>query len=159
MSIQRETNAKGVIRVININKTKLKVKELIHIGLLLKSNKSIFNIDDWQNEIKKHDPIGTNFEYFSINKKEWLTSAKIFIVPTLTFGQTKIEIYLKEHAMLGTGFTVELFHRNGSTTKIFKNDEIMTTSFGGLINIQIEWHIQKTDLPQIELEQNEENDI
>lgn len=156
MSNLRTNEAKGVIRIINQKSDRSKYKELIYIGLMLKSNKSTIEIEDWQAEIKKHDPIESNFENFTINKREWLSSAKIFVLPTLTFGQTKIEIFLNEHVLYGTGFTIELFYRNGSTKTKFVNTETITTSLGGLITIKIEWQFIKSEkTPQITFNSNE----
>lgn len=150
MSSQNDKNAKGVIRIINQKNGRSKFKEVIYIGLMLKSNKSTIEIEDWQAEIKKYDPIESNFENFSIGKREWLSSAKIFVLPTLTFGQTKIEIFLNEHALFGTGFTVELFHRNSTVKTKIVNSDTVTTSLGGLITMKIEWQIIKNETsPQI----------
>lgn len=145
MSASRDNGANGVIRIINQKVDRSKLREVIYIGLMFKSNKSTVEVEDWQTEIKKHDPIESNFENFSINKREWFSSAKLFVLPTLTFGQTKIEIFLNEHALFGTGFTFELFHRNGITKTRFTNSDKITTSLGGLINMRIEWQFIKNE--------------
>lgn len=156
MSNLRNNDAKGVVRIINQKSDKSKFKELIYIGLMLKSNKSTYEIEDWHTEIKKHDPIESNFENFTIHKREWLSSAKIFVLPTLTFGLTKIEIFLNEHVLFGTGFTLELFYRNGITKTKFENTEKITTSMGGLITMKIEWQIIKSETtPKITFESKE----
>lgn len=141
MSFQKETSATGVIRIVDTKNSKLKFKEIIYIGLLLKSNKSTIEIEDWSSEIKKHDPIETNFEHFCMTKREWFSEAKVFVIPTQAFGRTKIEIFLNEHAIIGTGYTVEVYHRNGKTKQSFKNTDEITTSLGGLITTNIEWQI------------------
>lgn len=156
MSALQDNCAKGVIRIINQISDRSKLKEIIYIGLLLKSNKSTFEIEDWQTEIKKHDPIESNFEHFSFSKREWLSSAKIFVLPTLTFGQTKFEIFLNEHALYGTGFTFELFHRNGTTKTKIENTDKITTSLGGLITMRTEWQFIKNEkTPLITFESKE----
>lgn len=150
MSSIKDNNAKGVIRIINQKCDRSKFKEVIYIGLMFKSNKSTFEVEDWQTEIKKHDPIESNFENFAINKREWLSSAKIFVIPTLTFGHTKIEIFLNEHALFGTGFIVEIFNRKNTVRTKFENSDTITTSLGGTITMKIEWQIIKNELlPQI----------
>lgn len=141
MSVQKEMGAIGVIRVANMRPTKFKFKELIYIGILFKSNRSTVEIENWENEIKNHQPIETNFEHFVINKKKWFSEAKIFIFPTQTFGQTKIELYLNEHAIFGTGFTIEIYHRTGKVRRTINNTDIITTSLGGMITIKIQWQI------------------
>lgn len=154
MSSLKDNNAKGVIRIINQKSDRSKFKEVIYIGLMLKSIKSTIEIEDWQAEIKKHDPIESNFENFAISKREWLSSAKIFVLPT--FGQTKIEIFLNEHALYGTGFSVELFHRKNTTKTKFVNSDTITTSMGGLITMKIDWQIIKNEkTPQITFDTNE----
>lgn len=156
MSNLRNNDAKGVIRIINQKSDRSKLRELIYVGLMLKSNKSTTEIEDWQAEIKKHEPIESNFENFTINKREWFSFAKIFVLPTLTFGQTKLEIFLNEHILYGTGFTIELFHRNGTIKSKFINTKTITTSLGGLITIKIEWQIIKSEkTPSITFDSNE----
>lgn len=145
MSNLRNNDARGVIRIINQQSGRSKFKELIYIGLMLKSNKSTIEIENWQAEIKNHEPMESNFENFNINKREWFSSAKIFVLPTLTFGQTKIEIFLNEHVLYGTGFTVELFYRNGTIKTKFTNTEKITTSLGGLVTMRIEWQFIKSE--------------
>lgn len=147
---KKETSVRGLVRVTNIENTKLRFKELIHIGLLIQSNKSAFEIENWSREIKKLEPITSNFEHFAINRKDWFSKAKLFLIPTLTFGQTQIDIFLNEHVVLGTGYKIELYLRNGGFTKIFKNDNSITTSLGGVISIKIQWQIRNEErYPQI----------
>lgn len=150
IATKKETSARGLVRVINTENTKLRLKEIIYVGLSIKSNKSAFEIENWSKELKKLEPIESNFEHFSISRKEWFSNAKIFLIPTLTFGQTQIEIHLNEHVILGTGFTIELYLRNEKIGRIFKNNESITTSLGGLIKIKIQWQITNDEnYPQI----------
>ena len=67
------------------------------------------------------------------------------MLPTLTFGQTKVEMFLNEHILYGTGFIVELFYRNGTTKTNFVNTETITTSLSGLITMKIEWQFIKSE--------------
>lgn len=137
--------ASGNIQITNTKDRKVQFKETIHIAILLKSNLSQFKVRQWPNEIIHHKPLTTQYEEFSINKREWLTEAKIFIVPTLTFGKTKIEIILNEHALFGTGFTIEMFLRTKTTKKLIKSTNKITTSFGGTIETNIQWQINKKE--------------
>lgn len=153
MSILKDTYASGIVRIKNTKNKKLKFKEIIYIGILLKSNKSTIEIDDWTDEINLHRPIESKLEHFFISKREWLTEAKVFVIPTLTFGQTNIEFILNEHALFGTGFTLELFHRTGITKNTFKTSESITTSLGGSIKIDIQW--DRDTLPNVKFENND----
>lgn len=137
--------ASGTIQITNIKDKNFQFKEIIHIAILLKSNLSKFRVKQWSNEIIHHKPLTTQYEEFSISKKEWLTEAKIFVVPTLTFGKTKIEINLQEHVLFGTGFTIEIFLRTKTTKKLFKTTNKVTTSFGGTIETNIQWHINEKE--------------
>lgn len=148
-------SANGNIQITNIKNTKVQFKEVIHVAILLKSNISQLKVKQWPNEIIHHKPLTTQYEEFAIRKREWLTEAKIFIVPTLTFGKTKIEITLNEHALFGTGFTIEIFYRTGMTKKLIKTTDKITTSFGGTIEINTQWHMNKKEtIPSIKFKQN-----
>lgn len=142
--------ASGVIQVTPIKNQHFKFKEIIYIAILLRSNKSQFKIMDWPTELTNHNPIESNFKQFTIYKKQWLTEAKIFIIPTLTFGKTTIEIDLNEHPLFGTGFNVELYYRSGITKKYFNTTREITTSMGGSIKTEIQWNnLNKTKKPII----------
>lgn len=132
-------SASGHVEITKTKFHKLNYKENVYIAILLRSTKSRFNVEDWYHEMKIHKPIETGFEPFHISKKEWFSEAKIFVVPTLTFGKTFIEIKLNEHAWYGTGFTVELYHRTGIIEKVIKTTDEITTSLGGTIKITVQW--------------------
>lgn len=147
-------SASGSIQITTKNKTS-KFREIIHIAILFKSNKSQVEIENWSEELKKYKPIEENFEQFYISKREWLTEAKLFIIPTLTFGETTIEINLKEHALYGTGFTIEIYHRTGTIKEQFKTTDEVTTSLGGSIIINVKWNnVEKVNIPQINFKNN-----
>lgn len=147
--------ANGTIQTTNTIDRNSHFKEIIHIAILLKSNLSQFKVKQWQNEIKKHKPLTTQYEKFSIDKREWLTEAKIFTVPTLTFGKTKIEINLEEHALYGTGFTIEMFLRTKTTKKMIKTTNKVITSSGGTIETNIQWQFNKKEyVPVIKFKSN-----
>lgn len=150
VAIKKETSARGLVRVTNIEDTKLRFKEIIYVGLLIKSNKSTFKIENWPKELRKLEPIASNFEPFAISRKEWFSKAKLFLIPTSTFGQTQIEMFLNEHVVLGTGFKIELYLRHGRIEKTFKNNDYITTSLGGMLSIKIQWQIGNKEIyPQI----------
>lgn len=147
--------ANGTIQITNTRDKKFQFNEIIHIAILIKSNLSQFKVKQWSDEIIHHKPLTTQFEEFSIYKREWLTEAKIFVVPTLTFGITKIEINLREHALFGTGFTIEMFLRTKTTKKLIKSTNKVTTSLGGTIETNIQWHInEKEYVPVIKFKNN-----
>lgn len=148
-------SANGIIQITNIKNKKVQFKEVIHIAILLKSNLSQFKVTHWPNEVVHHKPLTTLYEQFTIHRREWLTEAKIFIVPTLIFGKTKIEINLNEHALFGTGFTIEIYYRIGTTKKLIKTTDKVTTSLGGTIEINFHWHINKKEtIPSIKFKCN-----
>lgn len=147
--------ATGTIQITNIKNRKAQFKEIIHIAILLKSNISQFKVKQWPIEIMHHKPLATQYEEFTILRREWLNHAKIFVIPTLTFGNTKIEMNLNEHALFGTGFTIEIFYRTGTTKKLIKTTNKVTTSFGGTIETNIQWHINKKETnPLIKFKNN-----
>lgn len=153
-----EISAKGVIRIIDQRSQNSKLNELIYVGVLLKSIKSNVTVENWSTEIEKHEPIRENFKNFNISRIDWFSGAKLFVVPTKTFGQTKIEIFLHEHAFFGTGFVIELYHRNGIKTVSFKNTDLITTSLGGTIHATIKWQIIKAeDRPTITFDANNQS--
>lgn len=82
--------AKGVIRVIEQRGKKSKFNEIAHVGVLLRSIKSKFIVENWQEELEKHNSITGNFKNLNISRDEWFSSAKIFVVPTRVSDQTKI---------------------------------------------------------------------
>lgn len=147
--------ASGTIQITNIKDRKVQLKEIIHIAILLKSNSSKYRVKQWSDEIIHHKPLTTQYEEFSISKREWLTEAKIFVVPTLTFGKTKIELHLNEHVLFGTGFTIEIFLRNKTMKKLIKTTNKVTTSLGGTIETNIQWNINgKEYVPAIKFKNN-----
>lgn len=154
---QDEQSASGVIRIIDRYRSKSKLNEIIYIGIHFRSTRSSVRIADWPAEILKHEPITENFQKFSITRADWFGSGKLFVVPTRTFGNTKIEIFLHEHHLLGTGFEVEVFHRIDKTTMTFNNSEFVALSFGGTINMTMNWQlIKQEDEPLIVFNPNEQ---
>lgn len=137
--------ARGNIQITNKTDKTFQFKEVIHIAVLLKSNLSKFKVKQWQDEILRHSPLSTKYEEFSISKREWFTKATIFVVPTITFGETKIEINLEEHALFGTGFTIELFLRTKTTRKLIKTTNKVITSLGGTIETVIQWPLNNSE--------------
>lgn len=80
-------------------------------------------------------------------------------MPVKTFGATKIEIYLSEHALLGTGFEITLYCDKQVRTASFKNSEDISTSLGGTVSTVINWHIVKSENESaISFESNEETE-
>lgn len=137
--------ANGVIRVINQKKSKSKFAEIIYIGILLRSTRSDFKVQDWPAELNKHEPITDNFKKFTISKADWFLNGKIFVVPTHTFGITKIEIFLHEHAIIGTGFDVEVFQRVDTKKMTFNNSKEIALSLGGTISMTVNWQLIKLE--------------
>lgn len=147
--------ANGTIQITHTKNKKVHFKDVIHTAILLKSNISQFKVKQWPNELIYHKPLATQYEQFAIHKREWLTDAKIFVVPTIIFGKTKIEINLNEHVLLGTGFTIEVYYRTGTIKKSIKTTNKVTTSFGGTIEINFQWHFNnKEHIPSIKFKNN-----
>lgn len=60
-----------------------------------------------------------NYKKFTINKATWYHGAEIIVIPTKVFGKTKIELYLKEHVLLGTGHEIGIYNRDKFTPFVF----------------------------------------
>lgn len=151
-----EHEIEGVIRIINSKNLKTKFEEMIYIGLCIKSTRSKFEIKNWQEEREKFEPITLNFKKFKINKSDWYNGGKVFVIPTKTFIPTKLEIYLKEHVLLGTGFEINIYNHDIIKSVIFTNSETISTSLGGTISTTTEWQVVKTeDEPSIKFTSNE----
>lgn len=146
----------GVVHIIDSKKRNSKFHEIIYVGVCFKSTRSRFSIDNWLEEREKHEAITTNFKKFKITKSQWYNGGEIFVVPVKTFGATKIEIYLSEHALLGTGFEITLHCDKQVRTASFKNSEDISTSLGETV---INWHIVKSENESaISFESNEETE-
>lgn len=143
MSIEKPIE--GVIRIIDQTSTNSKFVEKIYMGLCIKSTRSQFEIPNWIEDREKFEVITSNFKKNFINKNNWYNNGSVFIVPTKTFEKTKIEIYLKEHVLLGTGFEIELYTQNDIKSISFTNTELISTSLGGTMTTTIEWKITKSE--------------
>lgn len=139
------TEIEGVIRVIETVPVVSKFEESIFIGLSIKSSRSQFTISDWKKERENFESIRLNYKKFTINKTKWYHSAEVFIIPTKVYGRTKIELFLKEHVLLGTGFEIGLYHRDKFTPSYFRTNETICTSIGGTITLIIEWKTEHTN--------------
>lgn len=148
------TEIEGAIRIIETVSVKSKFEETIYIGLSIKSKRSEYKIVDWQKEKEKQESIRLNYKKFVISKEKWYHNAEIFVVPTKVFGKTKLEVYLKEHFLLGTGYEIGIYHRDNFTPFFFTNSESMCTSMGGTITIFIEWKTE--NINNIVFKTNEE---
>lgn len=141
----KHENINGVIRIINQRNPERKLCEKIYVGILLKSMKSDFEVENWQIVLTKSRPIEGLYEKFSVTRDSWNNGGKVFVVPTDTFEQTKIEIFIHENAVLGMGFEMELFHRNNIKKVKFLDNKSAPISMGGTITILIRWQMIKQE--------------
>lgn len=140
-----EKPIEGVIRVIDIISPRTKFEELIFVGICIKSTRSQFGIQNWQEERENFESVKLNFKMFTINKTSWYNSGEVFVVPTKTFTKTKLEIHLKEHVLLGTGFEIEIYHRDSVKSVSFTNTDTISTSMGGTMTTVIDWQVIKSE--------------
>lgn len=140
-----EKPIEGVIRIIEPRDLRTKFKEVIYIGIGIKSTRSKFKMENWQEEREKYDPVTSNFKKFRINRPKWYTNGELFVVPTRVFTSTKLEIYLEEHVLLGTGIEINIYHNDTTKTVSFVNTDIISTSMGGTITTTVEWQLIKTE--------------
>lgn len=116
-------------------------KERIRVGVAIGyTSVPSLTKQEWEQLLRKKEAVSKSITRFTYGSKQWLQKGGKWLVPTMTFGTTKIEIKLKKGEILEYGIKMEIYTRNGSIVSIIPGGAHLKQ--GGTFCSLITWQIE-----------------